>query len=89
MHNTESDLENEIHKLQWDCEIEMDHLISAWRWELVMIREKKRGCLIVDIAVAAEHRVNLKENEKKDKYLELAWELKKKCGTWKWQWYQL
>ena len=32
---------------------------------------------IVDIAVTADHRINLKESEKKDKYPDLARELKK------------
>ena len=31
----------------------------------------------VDFAVPADHRINLKEREKKDKYLDLARELKK------------
>ena len=34
-------------------------------------------CWTVDFAVLAEHRVKLKESEKKDKYLALARELKK------------
>ena len=34
-------------------------------------------CKIVDFAVPADHRINLKESEKKDKYLDLARELKK------------
>ena len=38
---------------------------------------KKRICKIVDFAVPADPRVNLKENEKKDKYHDLARELKK------------
>ena len=38
---------------------------------------KKRICKTVDFAVPADHRINLKENEKKDKYLDLARELKK------------
>ena len=38
---------------------------------------KKRTCWIVDFAVPADHRVKLKESEKKDKYLHLARELKK------------
>ena len=38
----------------------------------------KKTCRIVDVAVPADHRVKLKENEKKDKYLDLARELKKK-----------
>ena len=36
-----------------------------------------RICKIVDFAVLADHRTNLKECEKKDKYLDLARELKK------------
>ena len=37
-----------------------------------------RTCKIVDFAVPADHRIKLKECEKKDKYLDLARELKKK-----------
>ena len=40
-------------------------------------QQKKRICIIVDFAVPANHRINLKESEKKDKYLDLARELKK------------
>ena len=40
-------------------------------------KKKKRTCRIVDFAVPAGHRVKLKENKKKDKYLDLARELKK------------
>ena len=32
---------------------------------------------MVDFAVLTDHRIKLKESEKKDKYLDLAWELKK------------
>ena len=31
----------------------------------------------MDFAIPADHSVKSKENEKKDKYLDLAWELKK------------
>ena len=40
-------------------------------------QKNKRICKIVDFAVRADHRINLKESEKKDKYLDLARELKK------------
>ncbi len=40
-------------------------------------QQKKRTCKIVDFAVPAEHRIKLKEREKKDKYLDLARELEK------------
>ena len=39
--------------------------------------QKKKICKIVDFAVPADHRIKLKECEKRDKYLELAKELKK------------
>ena len=39
-------------------------------------QQKKRSCKIVDFAVLADHRVKLKESEKRDKYLDLARELK-------------
>ena len=90
MHNLESVLENETHKLLWDFDVQTDHLISARRPHLVIINKKKRTCRIEDFAVPTNSWVRLKENEKKkDKYLDLAWELKKKCGIWKWRWYQL
>ena len=40
-------------------------------------QQKKRTCKILDVAVPADHRMKLKETEKKDKYLNLARELKK------------
>ena len=39
--------------------------------------KKKRTYKIVDFAVPADHRIKMKKSEKKDKYLDLAWELKK------------
>ena len=53
-----------------------DHLISARRPDLIIINKKKRTCKIVDFAVPADHRIKLKECEKKDKYLDLTRELK-------------
>ena len=40
-------------------------------------QQKKRICKIVDFAATAGHRIKLKECKKKDKYLDLARELKK------------
>ena len=40
-------------------------------------QQKKKICKIVDFAVSADHRIKLKECEKRDKYLDLARELKK------------
>ena len=77
MHNPASVLENNTYKLLWDFGIQTDHLISARRPDLIIINKKKRTCKIVDFAAPADHRIKLKECEKKDKYLDLARELKK------------
>ena len=78
MHNPAPVLENATHKLQWDFNIQMDHLIPARKPDLIIIiNQKKRTCKIVYFAVPADHRIKLKECEKKDKYLDLTRELKK------------
>ena len=80
MHNPAPVPENNTHKLLWDFDIHTDHLISVRRPDLKIInkkKKKKRTCKIVDFAVPADHRIILKECEKKDKYLDLARELKK------------
>ena len=74
MHSLESVLENERHKFLWDFEIQRDHLILA-RWpDLVIGNKKKRTCKIVEFAVPADH---IEVSKMRDKYLDLAWELKK------------
>ena len=67
MHNPTPVLENNT----WDFDTHTDHLISSRRPYLIIINK------IVDFAVPADHRIKLKECEKKDKYLDLARELKK------------
>ena len=42
-----------------------------------MTKKKKRERKLVELWTF-NHRIKLKESEKKDKYLDLAWELKKK-----------
>ena len=56
--------------------MQMNYFISTRRPDLVIINKKKRTCQIVDFAVPADHRVKLKENEKKDKNLDIARERK-------------
>ena len=59
------------------------HFLSLWygsTWDWTQVSRaigEKRICKIVDFAVPADHRIKLKECEKKDKYLDLARELKK------------
>ena len=71
MHNPAPVIENDTHEL-------LCGLISARRPGLIIINKKKTTCKIVSFAVPADHCIKLKEYEKKDKYLDLARELKKK-----------
>ena len=57
----------DTHKLLWDFNIQTDHLISARRPDLIIINKRKITCKIVDFAVPVDHRIKLKECEKKDK----------------------
>ena len=73
-HNPAPVLENDTHKLLWDFNIQTDHLISARRPDLIIInnkkkkkKKKKKIGKIVDFAVPADHRIKLKECEKRDK----------------------
>ena len=79
MHSSVAVLENNTHKARWEFDIQTDHVISARRPDLIINhkKKKKRICEIVDFAVPAGQRIKLKECEKKDKYLDLARELKK------------
>ena len=42
MHNPESVLENEVHKVLWDYEIQTDHLISARQPDQVIVNKKRK-----------------------------------------------
>ena len=92
MHNPAPVRENNTHKLLWDFDIQTDHLIPTRRTDLIINKnkkkERKKTGKIVDFAVPANHRIKLKEFEKKEKYLDLTMELKH-YGTCRWQLYQL
>ena len=65
MYNPAYVQENDAHKLLWDFNIQTDHLISARRPDLIIINKKENL-----------QRIKQKESEKKDKYFDLARELK-------------
>ena len=75
MHNPEPVLENETRKILWAFKIQTNHLISARRLGLEIVNKKKGAYRIVDIALPADHRMKLKESEKRDKYQDIAQEL--------------
>ena len=72
---TQHVLEKETHKIQWDIDIQTDHLISARPYKNQQ-QQKKRNWKIVDFAIPADQKVRLKESDM-DKYLDLAKELER------------
>ena len=80
MHNQAPVQENDLHGLLWYFDIHTDHLISARRPYLIIIKKKKkkRFCKIFDFAVPADHRIKLKEYWKTtghegDNYINCDW----------------
>ena len=58
---------SETDKILCDFKRETDHLISTRRPELLKVNEKKRNFQIVNFPLPADHRVKIKENEKRYK----------------------
>ena len=76
-HEPETVVENEKSKILWGMKIQTDHVIEARRPDMVVIDKAKNHCQIIDFAVQYDSRVEQKELEKKEKYQDLARELKK------------
>ena len=66
MHKPESMLENETRKILRDFKIQTDHLISARRTDLGMVK-KMRTSRTVDFAVLVVQRVKIKVSVKRYK----------------------
>ena len=80
MHHPERALKNGIHKRSLGyCDTNGSPNLSQMTRprDNLQKKKKKRTCRIVDLAVLAGHRVKLKKSTKRDKYLDLARELKK------------
>ena len=77
-HVPESVLENDDYKLLWDFSVRTDHEIGARRPELMIIDKRDRSCQIIDVAIPEDGRVREKEDEKIEKYQDLAREVQRK-----------
>ena len=61
----------------WDFSIQTDHIVEAWRPDLVVVHKKERSCKIIDFAVPGDNRIEEKEKDKIEKYQDLERELQK------------
>ena len=64
-------------KILWDFNIQTDHVIEHRRPDVVVLDKHEKMCHLIDIAVPGDSRVEAKENEKVQKYQDLARELRK------------
>ena len=82
-HNPEPVTENEDIKILWDLTIQTDKRLPHNRPDIFVIDKAKKECHIIDVACPGDSRIVLKEEEKIDKYRDLAieieaiWRLKK------------
>ena len=61
----------------WDFSIQTDHVIEARRPDLVVDDKKEKSCKIIYFAVPGDSRIEMKEKDKIEKYLDLGRELQK------------
>ena len=76
-HEPKSVLENEDYKILWDFSIQTDHVIEAWRPDLVVVDKKERSCKVIDFAVPGDSSIEEKEKNKVEKYQDLGRKLQK------------
>ena len=78
MLNPDSVLEKETHKIFWGFELKMDHPISARRPDLFIVNKKQRTYQMWTLPSGHTTQWNWeRESGKRDKYLDLAGEMKK------------
>ena len=80
-HRTDKVVENEDVKVLWDFDIQVDKFIEARRPDIILVRKKKKECIIIDIAVPGDIRTQMKEDEKIEKYENLRREISKLWGV--------
>ena len=68
--------DNENYKLLWDFSIQTDKKLDHNRPDMVFVDKQNKNCLIIDIACPGDRRVDIKQEEKINKYLDLAIEIK-------------
>ena len=64
-------------RIKRDFTIQTDHVIEAWRPDLVEVDKKERSCKIIDFRVPGDSRTEEKERDKIEKYQELGREFHK------------
>ena len=64
----------------WDLSVRTEHEIEDRRPDLLILDKRENNCQIIDVAIAEDGRVRAKEDEKVEKYQDLAREIRKMWG---------
>ena len=75
-HCPEGAVEDDEVKLIWDINIQCDNVIEARRPDLILVGKKAKSCVIIDVAIPGDCKINEKEIEKFEKYQSLKRKLK-------------
>ena len=67
-------LQNKIHKIRWDFEVQIDHRIPARKPDVELINKKKK--IMIEWCLPFQRNTKWKETEKRDKYSDLTSEVK-------------
>ena len=59
----------------WDFGILTDHEIEVRRSDLMVIEKRENNCQFIDVAIPDDGRMREKEDEKREKYQDLAREI--------------
>ena len=65
-------MKNDEVKILWDFNIETDHLIGHRRPDIV-VQEKEKNTLLIDIAVTSDVRVEEEEEKERNLSVSLSW----------------
>ena len=60
----------------WDCSIQTDHIVEAWRTDLVVV-DKNRTCKTISFCSSENNRIKDKVKGKIEKYQDLVSEFQK------------
>ena len=76
-HKPEGVVESDDVKILWDFMIQCDRMVEHRKPDIVVVEKSEKSCLIIDVAVPGDTRVEGKEDEKIEKYQELRQEIVK------------
>ena len=62
----------------WDFSVRTDHEIEARRPDLLIIDKSEKNCQIIDVEIPEDERVKANEDEKVEKYQDVATEVRRK-----------